>query len=227
MNSFLLLLRNHPFRLLVPVLLFVVIFGGWQLWPRSHDLSIAIEPQVPGFTVKVYKGSGEGNQELLEENLVATVTQNQTLSLREGKYLIRGGPAPDFRVVYEEVELKDNSSVTLSPEYSDDKLATLLQQESSAIQQAIRSGVYGFNDSYRLGPGRLYSLGEWYGTIIYPNLSSEELRLQYVDVFRLVMKKENGNWKLVTEPPQLVLGAPDYPEIPKDVLNSVNDQKLP
>lgn len=228
MNSLFLAIRNHPYRLIVVLLLIIAGLGAWRWWPRYYDLTINVNPTVSDFSVKVYPvKEGQDVGSATSSQPVAEVKQTQTLNLRQGNYLVLSGPEPDFIVTIKDVKLESNTSVDITPAYSSTKLDDLLKAESSAIQQAVRSSVYGFSDGFSIGPGKLFGLGEWYGTIIYPNLSDEELRLQYVDVYRLVMKKENGVWKLATNPPQLILGDPDYPEIPREVLDNVNDQKQP
>lgn len=214
------------------LLIVVVLVGGaiiWSAWPRSYNLTVNISPSLPGYAARVYtvpegNNSGGGTP---EGDPVAEFTQSQTISLREGSYVVVGGSEPDFSIQTTAVDLISDQSISVQPVYSEAKLASLLASETPAIQQAIRTSVFGLDSTYTLGPGKLFGLGEWYGTIIYPNLSAEQLRTQYVDVYRVVMKKENDAWTLVTNPPELILGAPKYPAIPKDVLENVNAQKIP
>ncbi len=222
MNRFIAAIVNHPIRTAVVVILIIGGFAAWRFWPRYYNLSIEVETSVPGYEVQVFSGASNDSGEP-----IVKTTESQTFSLRSGEYVVVGGTAPDFSPTSQTIALNEDISISTRPVYSDLKLSNMLDSELPAIQQAIRSSVSGFSDEYKLGRGRLYDLGQWYGTIIYPNLSAEQLRVQYVDVFRLVMKKEGGKWTLATNPPRLVLGQPNYPNIPFEVLNNTNNQLLP
>lgn len=214
----------------IMVVIFVVLIGGgvtaWLMWPRSYMLSVTVSPETSGYTMKIYRSTDKGVVEQGAKPVVEFV-KPQTFSLRKGNYVVVGGGNQDFEMSNVYVNLSSDKSVSLSPQYTKEKLNTLLSQERESIQAAARASIRGLNDSYALGVGELFGLGDWYGTVIYPNLSSEALRLQYVDTYRLVMKKEGDTWKPATNPPELILGAPDFPSIPKEILTATNNQKIP
>lgn len=217
-------------KLIVVVMLLVIIIGGlvaWKFWPRSYSLTVTSVPEIPGYTFRIYSAGTENATDGGNRKPVAEFTKPQTVVLKKGQYLVVGGTPPDFTEDGQSVNLSKDQTISITPQYSKEKLASLLSQESGAIQAAARSSISGLNDSYAIGTGELFGLGDWYGTVIYPNLSTEQLRLQYVDTYRLVMKKEGNTWKAATNPPELILGSPSFPLIPKYVLDATNNQKIP
>jgi hypothetical protein len=232
MNDVMRALRNHPFRIAFAILLLVgALFGVRQL-TGYQELTIEQREPASGVT-KIYqvKDKPDTSPAALIDGLNGgqEVTGSTTLRMRKGTYVVVGGSAsPDFTRQLEKVTL-DNEPVTvvINPPYSSEKLASLLDTARPAIHAAVKQAVPKVDNSYLLAPGQLYGKGEWYGSVLYPNLSPEQRRLSYVDSYRIVVKKEGDSWKVVTVPPEIVLSTLTYPQIPKGVLISTNNQKVP
>lgn len=232
MNNILQSLRNHPWRIIAVLLLLVGCFFGYRQLTGYQKLTIDFKNITDSGAAKIYAVADKPKEspENLINNLkpVREVSQTTTIKLRKGHYVIVAGDVPDYNRQYEQITLNNEpATVIINPSYSKARLTAMLVKELPAIQAAITSSVPGIGSSYLLGPGVLYGKGEWYGTVIYPNLSAEERRIQYVDVYRVVVKKSNGTWKVATMPPEIVLSAVTYPGIPRQVLIDTNNQNQP
>jgi hypothetical protein len=161
-----------------------------------------------------------------QKNLVQQVTSTTTLKVKKGTYLVSAGGGTDYAIQDVEVSADNQpGSVDINPDFTESKLASLLNSELPAIKAAITAAQPAVSRGYTIDPGRLYHKGDWYGTIISPTLTPEQQRVSYVDIYRLVAHKENGAWKVLTTP-DLSLSAALYPQIPKDVLSGVNKLTL-
>jgi hypothetical protein len=111
-------------------------------------------------------------------------------------------------------------SIRLDPSYSEDRLSYMLEDEFKNIEAVLNEKYQNMSD-YDIQIGKLYKKGEWYATT-----------LQYIgndyynyDTLRLVMKKENNKWRLITDPPSIIISSYKYPDIPIDVLRDVNNNQ--
>ena len=75
-------------------------------------------------------------------------------------------------------------------------------------------------NGYEIKTGELLEDGSWYITIIQKPLQSKWDLAD--DAFRVVLHKENNQWKIVAGP-NLILNYADYPDIPTGVIMSVNE----
>ncbi|MGB4768400.1 MAG: hypothetical protein WBP22_04020 [Candidatus Saccharimonas sp.] len=107
---------------------------------------------------------------------------------------------------------------TLDIDFSKQQLATLLSTEEATIIDVVRASNSGIPLFYRVNSGQLYHHGEWYATTLSYG-GPEDLRR---DTLRLVAKKQDGKWSVVTNPPQVILNKLDYPNIPVAILQKAN-----
>ncbi len=148
----------------------------------------------------------------------------EKIKVPKGDYLLKYTGSNGYASKYENITIQDKPVViSLDPDYSQDQLVDMLDQDFDTIKAALGAKYQNIGD-YIIEKGKLYKKGEWYATT-----------LQYIgdnyynyDSLRLVMKKENGSWKLITDPPSIVISSRNYPSIPVDVLQDVNNvQNVP
>ncbi|HSX27988.1 MAG TPA: hypothetical protein VLF60_00885 [Candidatus Saccharimonadales bacterium] len=177
-----------------------------------------------GVTVDVFPAGDVDTEHGLDQNVkpTATITQNgSTLKLAKGSYLAISKATKDYasnRVSFG----VDNKSVTVDvdPPYTDAKLQSLVSTEKTAIVAALTKAFPQISSLYTIEDGWFYKTGEWYGT-----------KLDYIgsdaassDTLRVILHKDNGEWKVATTPPEIVLSATQHPEIPRDVISDLNAQ---
>jgi hypothetical protein len=102
-------------------------------------------------------------------------------------------------------------------DYSAAKLLALSKQETPAAEAVIRSSYPAAMQNYSFAHERLYHSDEWFGAILAP---SDPTKL---DAYRIVLKKKDGVWQIVTNPPAIILSQPVYPDVPSDILSDLNN----
>lgn len=97
-------------------------------------------------------------------------------------------------------------------------LKKLLQAERSTIIGVLTREYPAIFTDYSIGEGTLYGNGEWYGTVLTYRGSDTQNR----DTLRILMQKKNNIWTLRTTPPAILLSTVEYPDVPKSILDSIN-----
>lgn len=71
---------------------------------------------------------------------------------------------------------------------------------------------------YTMSKGQLFDEGEWYGTTL--NYRGNDTLNR--DTLRVLMQKKNGVWMIRTTPPQILLSTEQFPDVPREVLQTIN-----
>jgi hypothetical protein len=231
MNSLILTLRRNKGKFLVLAVLLTGGLVGVSILTSSQTLTITYASTNPLVKTSVYKlldaNEGDPGQAVDPKNLVKEVTQTSKFKLRKGRYAVVTSGSPDYQTQSSSVILGGTAqSVGVDPTYSTAKLQSQLVKEQATLVQTVTTTVPAFTNKYKITSGKLYQRGDWYGALIVPNLTDDQLSTQYVDNYRLVAHKENGVWKVLTLPPELIISSLKYPNIPHDILVDVNKLTL-
>lgn len=155
-----------------------------------------------------------------ENQLLKVVSKSgQNIRLGPGKYKATYTATKGYSSSSKNFTVSDDTTVEIKPVYSDEKLQELLKSQQNEINSVLSTSLRGINQ-YIIQPGELYSLGDWYGTILIYNGDN----YYYADSLRVVMHKVKGSWKIVNNPPDIVVSKANYPEIPNDILDKINHQ---
>lgn len=98
------------------------------------------------------------------------------------------------------------------------ELAEKLPDEQPAITLALTETYPTLLTSYTINTGKLYHDGSWYGTTLTYYGTDENNR----DTLRVLMRKKNDKWEVLSKPPRIILRAADYPDAPKSVVQDIN-----
>ena len=151
---------------------------------------------------------------------VSDISTSGKQQLTKGNYsLVVGNAKYDTSPIDFNIDNKD-ISVTVDPNYSNDELSKILSKEIGTIEALIKNSYPSAINGFTLSSGNLYKEGQWYGTTLVQKVS----RSEDGDVYRTILKNENGTWKIIAKP-ALILSAKEYPDIPIDILHSVNGKK--
>jgi hypothetical protein len=151
---------------------------------------------------------------------VATIDPAGKLSLTKGSYT---AVAQGTNISTDPINFSVDSSpltVTIHPGFSLSYLNQQLTLEQTAIGQAITSNLGQKLTGFKVNAGRLYKDGDWYTTTL---IQTPAHPTENGDVYRMVMQKNNGQWKVIA-PPAIVLSKQTYPMIPIDILRDINNQ---
>lgn len=113
---------------------------------------------------------------------------------------------------------KKDGDIYLTPYFSEKKLNNILETERPVVHNLITK-TYKNSNLYTYQGETLYHFGDWYSA-----------KLKYTgndaynsDTLILVLRKENNTWKIINNPPSLYVSHISYPNIPDDIINSVNN----
>lgn len=199
--------------IIIFILIAVVIIGAIISYMLSlHKVDITFKEADMAGSILRYDDDGDSVT-------ITTVDSSKSVKLQDGKYSYAvNNTKYDSTPLKFEVAGKD-TSIEINPDYSKERLATLLQDELPKITPVITAAYGKILESYDIKPGLLYKKGEWYGTTIVEHAGPGG---NYGDTYRIILRNIDGNWKIEASP-SLVLTTHDNPTIPKDILTSVND----
>lgn len=225
-------MKRRLITLLVVVLACLMLAVGYYyiFISRYQVLSIDVVNGRSGYKLSLYESSNndEVNPEVFaqKQNLVKEFISTDSFKLKKGNYVIVGS-GKDFVKSVVSIKLANKEvRETVQVKLTDDKLQQVLKEEFPSIVRAIQTLFPEVSIKYEIAGGRLFENGSWFGTTLSPIMSEEMKRTTYFDIYRLVARKQNGKWDVVTKPPELVLSRIKYPGIPFDVLSETNKLSL-
>lgn len=150
-----------------------------------------------------------------------SVLNNQPLRLKKGEYTLSSfgknvNPSSDVVQV-------DGSWQTrkISFFFTREYLAKLYQEEEPAISAVITRDYPTLSDQYSITSEALYGRGDYYGaTLVFRDMTSQQR-----DKLRILLKKKDGEWRVLSKPPVQILSVHDYPSVPRDILVAINQAK--
>lgn len=111
-----------------------------------------------------------------------------------------------------------NETKTNAPKPTKKELETLkLSEEVDTIHSVLISKYPLIKTDYTITGEKLYR-NQYYGAILIYHGRSNMNR----DSLRVLMRKTDNEWKLLSTPPTIILSAPDYPGVPKAILSDIN-----
>lgn len=196
----------------------------------AQKLSIIFANESTGIKATVYRVTLDNHEvgyenRIDKDNPVREFVAAEEVTLKKGEYVLITSGNEDYikRVINFTLDDKPET-ITINPEYSETKLSALLKTDKDVLKKLISTSYPRIINSYDVSDGKLYQNGDWYTTILYPKQTEEQKRLGYVDVYRLVAHKKSGVWKIITDPPELIVNIHNYPTIPRDILVDLNKQ---
>lgn len=198
---------------LIAVVVFAIgVFGVAGYFSDHQKITITVESGAEQTQTTISK-TGSSDKK--------TIQYGQTFRMKKGNYHLET-TGTDFVTLGTDIEIKDkDTTITLSPNYTTDKLNHLLKEQQKALRSTIVQAFPKVDRSYTVNPGKLYRTGQWYATFLVKTPPTGSVA--YYDHYRIVLKKEGGTWKTVTSIPEISLSSKKYPDIPKDILIDVNN----
>lgn len=174
--------------------------------------------EVPnGFSIAVYNdlgGDGAYNYDA-KKAPVAQLSHSGRIRLERGTYVWAATPKEKLQKTAERFTVADNSTVNVHLIYNDATLSTALPAVRPAIIAMLQKKYPKFSESYVIYRDQLFGVGNWYGAYL------KSTRADFDDL-RVVMRRGSGGWRVATDPPHITVGSPSNPDIPIDIIRSVN-----
>lgn len=143
----------------------------------------------------------------------------QTVRLKKGDYYVAWKGSSGFTDGNKKVSLSNKKEVLdINPGWSEKKLNDLVDAQLIDINSAINARFPDTISLYIINKGTMYRNGEWYATTLQYNGPDR----YSADTLKVILKNDNGTWKVITNVPDLAFNKSDYGQIPSDVLDDVN-----
>lgn len=184
---------------------------------------LTIHFSVKNISATIYEAKvGDGSLPLdyYKDRKIETLKNNEIITLKKGEYVVVVAANGDYKEFKQAVNLGDEEkTLTINPNYTEKKLTQLLEESVVEIHQTLQK-KYPRIDLYDIEKGKLYNQGEWYGTkLVYKDQTDGFVS----DSLRVILKKQsNKSWKVVTDPPQIMISGVLFPQIPHDIVSDVD-----
>jgi len=204
-------MNKNPLIILLTTLVLVLVGIGILFYYQSFK-NVTLNFKQPELSVTIYQKVSKDKQAE-----VGKFTESGQVRLQSGTYtVVPSGNLYSPEPIEFKVE-KEDITIDVNPNFSSSYRKSLLAEQLSTIKSVIVSAYPDVIDGFVINDGEIYEQGQWYATTLVQKAQGSDEG----DVYRMVLKKENDKWKIVARP-ALVLSIKTYPNIPKDILSSVN-----
>lgn len=212
-------------RLIVLIFVGFILVLSWfylDKYLSKRDLIINFPNNSRGLSINIYRAlSGEDNLEVNKSSLVASnISQNTTLKLPQGTYRIVSNQNNDYNKIDQKIYLGDKPyTLDINGVYTDTKLKSLLDSEKQSILSSLRQELPTVDKYFTISEGKLFEQGNWYGT----TLVSKSTDIYNNDTLRVILKKQDSRWVIVTNPPQILVSKVSSPDTPSYIIRDINN----
>lgn len=201
----------------------LVLLIGLAVFGVNYYLSLRIltinYKNINSVTVYSTKKLNSGSQKSVKK----ISHSGEEIKLPKGDYTLHYDAAKNYESLFVKIHLTRNHQViNLSPSYSDEYLDKMLSGELENIDGAILQRYPQAQQLYTIQRGKLYGQGNWYGTTLTYKGNALGSSLFQTDTLRIILQKKDGQWNIETNPPYILLSRDEYPNVPEDILRSVN-----
>lgn len=215
------------------VFVLLIISGAVYMFlsQRSYqNVNLVVDnPSGKSFKATIHRIDSENHEGDYTSGLentkpITEVSESIVVNLRPGNYLVVSKGNVDFEDMTTEFSVQDKPiDVVLKPSFTSAVLENELVRQRDKIVSALRTTSPNATNFYSIDIEKLYQQGGWFGGTLVPKNSSDQQLA--VDVLRFVAQKQsNGSWRIVTNPPELLLSHVKYPNIPREILLDLNRQ---
>ena len=114
--------------------------------------------------------------------------------------------------------IKQTPQVSQTPAPVKKTLEQRLAEELPVITTTLTNAYPKIATDYTVSKGKLYGDGQWYGAILSYHGGDTENR----DTLRVLMQKKGDTWIIRSKPPQPILSAAKFPDVPVSILKAIN-----
>lgn len=166
--------------------------------------------------IKLYEASSGGNpsdfKPTNKPNLI--INKSGEYNIKKGYYIYESQPiSNEYESITGSLNTNEDKNLEVQPSYSKEKLKALYNTEINSIKLALDSKYPSQMKLYKLEYGSLYEDGKWFAGYLVPNDGTDNLQV--------IIHKKNGLWEVVVTP-NITISKAQYPEIPYQVIESVN-----
>lgn len=203
-------MKKNIITILIIIILIIVGVVTYNYINSFHNVSFYFEQN--NSKVEIY------NNKYKIINSFKSNTFN--LSLEKGEYYYKVIGDKYSSVTYPFKVIDKSEKINITPDYSDSYLALLLVNEKDDILNNLNNTYSKIIDNYKISNERLFKRGEWFGATI-----DKKTNNNFTDTYKVIFHKVNNKWEMVRYP-EIVLTKYNYPDVPIEILNSLNDLSI-
>lgn len=208
-------LKNNLKTILVITIL-LLIGAGVGIW-----LGFEREVVVPTYKIDFESKINDTNFKIInrDTNFETTFKTPHQMKLRSGLYYVFAQNQKKYTRLPQQVVAIQDEKIELkfeySPEYNNEILSADRSDIISQIQQKYPKTIT--ENDFVVSPGAFFHHGKYFATRIGRVDSGEMVGTNYYIIFQ----KADSDWRQITHP-ELIISSVDYPDIPKDIVQTVN-----
>lgn len=145
---------------------------------------------------------------------------DQPVRLKKGKYTVQNIGENIAKNTQSITIDSDTDIINVPFSYTDRYLATLYDTEREDIYATLIEAYPQLTTTYDIRHDQLYRKGD----VFAATLTAKNQDDDNADTLRLLMQKKSGNWMIRSTPPQPILSAPVYSDIPRSILLKINSK---
>ena len=204
-------------------LLLIILIGAARAYVTYKDSFQTITITAKSnFTFSLYGAVAAQESNAYDKNKLSFSTSTPSKhKVKRGEYVyVVTGRNGDYQTLAQGITIGGQpiSMPIPSLNFTSGKLTALLSAENSDIKAAIQAKYPSQMGLYSIQEGKLYENGDWYGAKLVPNDPGT------YDTLRIVLRKETGTWRVVTDPPEITISQPVYPNIPANILINLDNR---
>jgi hypothetical protein len=207
-------------RVVTLVSLVVITLGSiFGFYKYQTSFQKVILENNDGATISIYD-SLDVHGDIESESATPIKTSGEeeiNFRLKKGSYTyIAKAPDDTFESNVGSFELGDKvQNVKVQLPYSKSKLGNIANQLRPSVENLLK-GKYDFiMPKYVVGDIQAFGRGEWLGVRLNP-LDPKQ------DTYLGIIKVENNNLTMATDPPAIIISKPVYPDIPQAIITYTN-----
>jgi hypothetical protein len=200
--------------------------AGFIIYQNSFQiLNLQFKNNSSGLIVDVYTYSGDNDNNTLSasDRVAENITATTSVKLKRGGYRVVSRSNPSYKQFDQQLYLGENpQTIMVDTELSESRLVGLLGSERTSINSVTLAMYPTINTLYSIEKEQLFNKGDWYSAL----LTYKGFDYLNDDKLLLVAHKTNGEWKIITRPPEQIVSTKKYPSIPKNVVVETNKKVL-
>jgi hypothetical protein len=204
--------------IILALVILAIIAAGWGIYEffQYKNTTFTLSSDVTKVDVYVEDENVE------EKKLAGTATKsNPTIKLRVGSYEY----VPEGNKIAKDTKqfsVKNDSTVTVDPDYSETYLDSIAIAELPALAAALSDKYPEQMKQFTANNTKLFGKGSWAGILLTPVGMDPQSPGGY---YRVLAEKKSGTWSLIGKP-EIVLTKYNTPNVPIEMLTSVNSIAL-
>lgn len=211
--------RRTVKRILVILLIVMAVAGAIAFisdWWSHKNITFKLSSATKSIVIYDDVSYGSYAEGPTSVKPVAELSKSGVVSLKVGSYYVI--PSGDsISTSATQIDVTEDKTIKIDPYYSEDYLSKHFSDQISDIDAVIREKYQKIIDGYVVNDGTFYHYGDWYGTSLDQVPTSDSS----LDSYGIILHKVDGKWQ-ITATPEIVFRYSDHKDIPKDVVDAVN-----